>query len=103
MEFLGEISPYAKSIRDRVFKEEKDRHQIYKECINLFCSFSARHDSEPCFAGISALFLSDWWTRVWTFQEITLARQVKVQVGKKSLPWEYFEIFSNISTVNTIQ
>jgi len=102
MDFLGEISAYAKSIADRVLKEESDRHQMYKEWIDLFHSAHARHDSDECFAGIAAVFLRDWWTRVWTVQEITLARAAKVQVGKKSLPWECFEIFSNLCTVYAV-
>jgi hypothetical protein len=75
---------------------------MYREWNDLFRSLHTQHDSDACFAGISALFFVDWWTRVWTVQEITLARDAKVQVGKKSLPWEYFEIFSKLSTVYAV-
>lgn len=102
MDFLGEISANAKSIEDRVLKKGSDRPQMYREWIDLFHSVHARHDSDECFAGVTALFLKDWWTRVWTVQEITLARAAKVQVGEKSLPWEYFEIFSKLSTVYAV-
>ncbi|KAH8755175.1 heterokaryon incompatibility protein-domain-containing protein [Hyaloscypha finlandica] len=102
MDFLGEISAHAKLIEDRILKERSDRHQIYKEWTNLFHSVHARHDSDECFAGIGALFFRDWWNRVWTVQEITLARAAKVQVGKKSLPWECFEIFSKLYTVYAV-
>lgn len=102
MNSLGEICPRAKSIKDRVFKEGGDHQQMYKEWNDLFRSFQARHDSDACFAGICALFCRDWWTRVWTVQEITLAREAQVQAGKKSLPWEYFEIFSNLFTLDVV-
>ncbi|KAN0119364.1 Heterokaryon incompatibility protein (HET) domain containing protein [Hyaloscypha variabilis] len=87
MDFLGEISAHIKSIKDRVLKEERDRHQMYREWTDLFHSVHARHDSDECFAGIAT---------------ITLARATKVQVGKKILPWECFEIFSNLYTVYTV-
>jgi len=102
MDFLGEITAHAKSIKDKVLKEARDRHQMYREWTDLFHSVHARHDSDECFAGIAAVFLRDWWTRVWTVQEITLAGAAKVQVGKKILPWDCFEIFSNLYTVYTV-
>jgi hypothetical protein len=102
MDFLGEITAHTKSIEDKVLKEARDRHQMYREWTDLFHSVHARHDSDECFAGIAAVFRRDWWTRVWTVQEITLARAAKVQVGKKILPWECFEIFSNLYTVYTV-
>ena len=102
MDSLGEISAHAKLIEDRILKERSDRHQMHKEWTDLFRSVHARHDSDECFAGIGALFFRDWWNRVWTVQEITLARAAKVQVGKKSLPWECFEIFSKLYTVDAV-
>jgi len=102
MDFLGEITAHAMSIEDKLLKEARDRHQMYREWTDLFHSVHARHDSDECFAGIAAVFRRDWWTRVWTVQEITLARAAKVQVGKKILPWECFEIFSNLYTVYTV-
>src|SRR6266536_2263881 len=68
MDSLGEISRRAKSIKDRVLKKVSDRHQMYKEWTDLFRSLHARNDSDVCFAGISALFSREWWTRVWTVQ-----------------------------------
>jgi hypothetical protein len=103
MDSLGEICPHARSIANRIMDNGNgDRHQMYKEWIDLYHSFRARHDSDARFVGIAALFFRPWWTRVWTVQEITLARDAKVQAGKKSLPWEYFEIFSQLSTLYAV-
>jgi hypothetical protein len=99
MDSLREISAPAKAIQDRILKKSSDRHKLYNEWNNLFRSLHTRHDSDACFAGIFALFSRDWWTRAWTFQEIVLARDAKVQAGKKSIPWEYFEIFAMLVTV----
>jgi hypothetical protein len=68
MDFLGEISAHIKSIKDRVLKEERDRHQMYREWTDLFHSVHARHDSDECFAGIATVFLRDWWTRCGRFK-----------------------------------
>lgn len=46
--------------------------------------------------GVYALLNRDWWDRIWTVQEITLAQDAIIQAGQKSVPWEYLEIFSMV-------
>jgi hypothetical protein len=39
------------------------------------------------------LFQVPWWSRVWTIQEVVLAKQATVVVGSVSAPWELFYNF----------
>ncbi|KAH8680571.1 heterokaryon incompatibility protein-domain-containing protein [Xylariales sp. PMI_506] len=49
--------------------------------------------SEYCdmiFEALRMLLLSQWWTRIWVFQEIIVSKKVLVQYGGMRGPWEMF-------------
>ena len=93
IDFLAEISPQAKLIVERA-TESKDK--MYEEWNNLFGSSYTGNGSEGWLVGVLALLIRDWWDRVWTVQEITLAQDAIIQAGQKSVRWEYLEIFSMV-------
>jgi hypothetical protein len=39
---------------------------------------------------IRRLFERSWWYRLWTVQEVVLAKEIRVVCGKKSAPWRLF-------------
>ncbi|KUJ23934.1 HET-domain-containing protein [Mollisia scopiformis] len=99
IDFLGKMCVKAKSIEKRVLKESEDRHQLYKEWLDLYLSMLSLPESNECFKGIFYMFCGDWWKRVWTLQEIALAQTAVVQVGKRCFPWEHLEMLSLLATV----
>lgn len=52
--------------------------------------------------GIVALYLRPWWKRVWTAQEIALARRAELYCGDKQVPWEFVTLFANIFRLQTV-
>ncbi|RFU23917.1 hypothetical protein B7463_g12421, partial [Scytalidium lignicola] len=109
--WLGEADDYSDlamdSLReilicvDRIISEcESDDEDRLLE--TYFASFLAKPDSDTCLHAISLLFMRPWWWRVWTVQEIGLARRATVYAGLKCHPWENFELFSTFLLIPSV-
>lgn len=53
------------------------------------------HYSDPGAAAIRQLLKADWFSRVWTFQELVLARFVRLKCGEDELPWYVLKLVVN--------
>jgi hypothetical protein len=101
LDYLASRAKVAEvTILDNGIGDNRDR--LYRAWTNITCSFLNQHDSKARLAGVCNLFRAGWWSRAWTVQEIALARVATVHVGKKSLPWEYFKLFSKLSTLHAV-
>lgn len=67
-----------------------------------FASLLALPDWESGLIGIVALYIRPWWKRVWTAQEIALARRAEVHCGDKHVPWEFLTLFANLFRIRTV-
>jgi hypothetical protein len=47
--------------------------------------------------GIRSLLGRSWWTRLWTVQEVALAREVTLMCGRKTLSWNCFLLWLSAS------
>lgn len=47
----------------------------------------------PVWLAIRSLFNRPWFSRVWTFQEIVLARKVMIHCGVHTMRWQRLEMF----------
>ena len=48
---------------------------------------------------IKHLFQWWWWSRLWTVQEVVLAKEFEVVCGNSMLPWVFFTSWSHILVV----
>ncbi|KAK0721971.1 heterokaryon incompatibility protein-domain-containing protein [Lasiosphaeria miniovina] len=84
----------AKQIEDRwrvrVNTTTASLQGFYDDWTLLYQSLQDR-DGRPffhtCLVEVLWLFQCDWWNRMWTMQELVLAREALVQVGSKTVPW----------------
>nr|OQO15376.1 hypothetical protein B0A51_17789 [Rachicladosporium sp. CCFEE 5018] len=69
---------------ERVHDTAKDMERLGLPALN-----------HPMWTALTALYRRDWFFRVWTFQEIMLAKQARVLCGNRSLPWKTFQTLGN--------
>ena len=50
---------------------------------------------------IKHLFQRSWWSRLWTVQEVVLAKEIEVICGKVMLPWAFFTSWSHVLVART--
>ncbi len=98
MDCLAEITPQAKLLEENATSPQK----LYNVWVDLFSSLHARSDSDKVFLGLCILLRAPWWSRVWTLQEIVLAREATIQVGHKNISWECLEIASKLCTAHQV-
>src|SRR3569833_355799 len=103
MEYLPKISHRARAIQDNFFAspahEPGSRFKMYQEWVELYDSIHTLDDADTCFAGMTSVFFRPWWSRVWTLQEIVVAKQATVQIGTKTVSWQDIETFSLLCSV----
>lgn len=58
----------------------------FRSWADILAAFLARPDSDVCLTALAVLFTRQWWTRVWTVQEVGMARRATVHCGWKNLP-----------------
>jgi hypothetical protein len=59
--------------------------------------FLALPNMDNRLVGIVALYIRPWWRRMWTAQEIGLAREIEVQYGTRSIAWEKLHMFATVT------
>jgi Heterokaryon incompatibility protein (HET) len=65
--------------------------------------FLALPNMDNCLFGITALYIRPWWRRMWTAQEIGLAREIEVQYGSRSITWEKLHLFATTMMLPPVQ
>ncbi|KAH7087892.1 heterokaryon incompatibility protein-domain-containing protein, partial [Paraphoma chrysanthemicola] len=61
-----------------------------------FAKFLALPNMDNCLFGITAIYIRPWWRRMWTAQEIGLAREIEVQYGSRNISWELLHLFATM-------
>ncbi|KAK4465876.1 HET-domain-containing protein [Cladorrhinum samala] len=79
------------------------KNQIYTNWTTLYQGFQRNKFSYyyrlECLLGLLKV---EWWTRMWTVQELLLAKQAVVQLGEKTVAWQDFETIAKLWTVQAI-
>jgi hypothetical protein len=76
--------------------EHRDRETLLQALQADLALLLGQSDWETVLTGILLLYTRIWWTRVWTAQEIVLAREAEVYCGDKHLPWTVFTYLAKI-------
>ena len=96
MDFIREVAEgfyrtgHLAELNESAFDVEKSATAM----ADYLTSFLAKPSSEARLFTIASLFSAPWWRRVWTIQEIVLARSATVCYGKRKLRWPIFYIFT---------
>ncbi|KAK3379158.1 heterokaryon incompatibility protein-domain-containing protein [Lasiosphaeria ovina] len=99
----------AKQIEDRwrvtVNTTTASTQGFYDDWTLLYQALQDR-DGRPFFHArlveVLWLFQCDWWNRMWTMQELVLAREASVQVGSRTVPWSDFETVAKLFTIQSV-
>lgn len=92
--WLGDATSNTKLAFETISSLAKDLLQRQKESGN---SAERPHDIQypvfenPAAAAIRQILNMPWFTRVWTFQEIVLARSAVLKCGDYHMPWSHLE------------
>lgn len=77
-------------------------NRMYNFWVDLVDEWLEYHSLCDCFEGVLHLFTQEWWSRAWTVQEITLAKNPVVQVGSQEVSWIHWETFSRLTTTYSV-
>ncbi|OCK83360.1 hypothetical protein K432DRAFT_390491 [Lepidopterella palustris CBS 459.81] len=106
MHDLDELSTQVTLIKD-IFQEadnviiwlgesQEDTPAVFKSLDRLNAThdldyFLRSDEASTAILGAGNLLSRQWFTRVWTVQELVVARQASIHVGRHSLPWAVFQ------------
>ncbi|KAK4169920.1 HET-domain-containing protein [Cladorrhinum sp. PSN259] len=107
MHILQKWARAANNIEDKwkpIMERDLDmKHGWYAEWTALWRTFQANKVSFRYRLGcVVPLFRLGWWTRMWTVQELILAREAVVQYGDKTVAWRDFETIAKLHTVQAV-
>jgi hypothetical protein len=80
-------------------KNTNTTNEGFRAFASSISSLLALPDFESRLLGLAEVFSRPWWFRVWTLQEITLAKEAVIYCGERQVPWDYFEIFAQVFEV----
>ena len=66
-------------------KDETEQMHVIQKLQSLSVGHESNHDIP--LTSLSIFMTNDWWDRIWTFQEIALARDIDVFWGKEHINW----------------
>ncbi|KAK3985494.1 HET-domain-containing protein [Cladorrhinum sp. PSN332] len=107
MHILERWARAAKKIEDKWMPIVKSnpigKHEFYAEWTALYRGFQVNKFSfRYRLACVVPLFFLDWWERMWTVQELVLAREAVMQYGDMTTSWRDFEIIAKLHTVQAV-
>jgi hypothetical protein len=113
IQLMREIYSQAKKVLVWLGKEQDDSSLALRTMHRLVLDHlkgGAKHEptldainrlDDSAANAIKHLFQRSWWSRLWTVQEVVLAKEIEVICGETMLPWVFFTSWSNILVART--